>query len=186
MYFIKDLEHQKALLKYPELKYNNLEIIQYPHWMLSHYYRHSYYKFHRTDLENKTPLLKLGDIEQKAREETGIEWIVNGAKQSDGLNRNLMLGTLLFNSINEKSKRVYPLALWKKKDVYSYLKNKRIIPPTGYGINRSNGMDLSLDVLLFLKSNWPMDYNKVLEQFPFAEKIIFDYEYKQNHETSEV
>lgn len=124
MYFVEDLEHQQPLLIYPN-RYPNVELIQLPHWMISHYYKNAYYRFHRPD--EKVPLLNLGDIEQQARIKTGARWVVNGAKQSDGLNRNLMLGTLKFNCINEKSARIYPLALWKKADVVAYMKANGIL-----------------------------------------------------------
>lgn len=173
MYFVEGLEHQNPILAYPK-RYPNTEILTLPHWMVSHYLRNSFYRFHR--IQENSPVLSLGDIEFKARKETGAEWIVNGAKQSDGLNRNLMLGTLLFNSINEKSKRIYPLAIWKKADVLAYMRQNRLSKPVEYSMNKSNGIDLKLEVLLFLRDKFPDDYRKILTHFPFAEKIVFDYD----------
>lgn len=182
MYFIKDLEHQQPLLIYPK-RYPNVILHQLPHWMLSHYYQNDYYRFHR--LEKNVPLLKLTDIEQNAKTLTGAEWVVNGAKRSDSLNRNLMLGTLKFNSIQEVSKRVYPLAEWKKKDVLAYMKANKIIKPVEYGIAKSNGVDLKLDVLLFLRKEYPGDYYKILIHFPFAEKLVFNHDYHEQRKLSE-
>ena len=176
MYFVEGLEHQKPILSYPK-KYKNTEVIQLPHWMTSHYYRHNYFRFHR--IEENSPIIKLADIEETARLKTGCSWIVNGAKQSDGLNRNLMLGTLKFNSINDKSKRTYPLAIWKKADVVAYMRQHRLSKPVEYTMNKSNGIDLTLDVLLFLRDNFLEDYQKILNHFPFAEKIVFEHEYQQ-------
>ena len=183
MYFIKDLEHQRVFIEYPEKKYPNARVIQLPHWMVSHYYRNNYYKFHRKKLVDDTPLLYLGDIEKQARLRSGATWIINGAKMSDSLNRHLMLGTLLFNSINLKSKRAYPLALWKKKDVLAYIKNRNLIIPQNYGKGKSNGIDLTEDVLVWMRDNYPDDYKKVIHQFPFAGKIVFEHDYKKNHKT---
>ena len=176
MFFIKDLEHQKPLLIYPK-RYKNVVVHELPHWMISHYYQNDYYRFHR--LGEKVPLLKLPDIEQQARIISGANWIVNGAKRSDSLNRNLMLGALKFNCIQEKSRRIYPLAEWKKKDVMAYMKAHKIIKPVEYGIGKSNGVDLKLDVLLFMREKHPADYYKILKHFPFAEKLIFNYDYHE-------
>ncbi|MBV5334192.1 MAG: hypothetical protein JZU49_00110 [Sulfuricurvum sp.] len=184
MYFVEGLEHQNPILLYPK-RYPNTEVIQFPHWMISHYYRHSYYRFHRT--EENSPVVNLGDIEEAARIKTGCSWVVNGAKQSDGLNRNLMLGTLKFNSINEKSKRIYPLALWKKAEIIAFMKHHRLSKPVEYTMNKSNGIDLKVDVLLFLRANFPNDYQKILKHFPFAEKLIFEYDYQSElSQTSEI
>ncbi|MCT4602474.1 MAG: phosphoadenosine phosphosulfate reductase family protein [Marinifilum sp.] len=179
MYFVEGLEHQNPILVYPK-RYPNVTIHQYPHWMVSHYYRRSYYRFHRVD-EN-IPTLSLGDIEEKARRDTGCKWVVNGAKQSDGLNRNLMLGTLKFNSINDKSHRTYPLAMWKKADVLAYMRHHRLSKPVEYTMNKSNGIDLKLDVLLFLREQFPEDYHKILKHFPFAEKLIFEHDFKEKQD----
>ena len=179
MYFVEGLEHQQPILTYPK-RYANTEIIQFPHWMISHYYRRSYFRFHRID--EKSPVVNLGDIEEAAKIKTGCDWVVNGAKQSDGLNRNLMLGTLKFNSINDKSKRLYPLALWKKADVVAYMKHNRLSKPVEYTMNKSNGIDLKLDVLLFLREKFQSDYEKILSHFPFAEKLIFEHDYEQEQQ----
>ena len=182
MYFIEGMEHQQPVLNYP-LRYKNTIVHQFPHWMVSHYYKNSYFRFHQPgDKESKT--IMLGDIEQAARIKTGCNWVVNGAKRSDSLNRNLMLGALKFNCINEKSQRIYPLSEWKKAEVIAYIKQKRLIKPTEYTTAKSNGIDLNLETLLFLRSNFPGDYAKMIKHFPFAEKIIFEYEYKQQHSHS--
>lgn len=183
MYFIEGLDHQKPLLQYPLLKYKNVKVLQYPHWMISHYLKHSYFRFHR--IEEKCPLLKLVDIEYKVKRDTGIQWMVNGAKKSDSLHRNLMLGTLKFDSINDKSKRVYPLATWKKADVMAYIKARNLALPVDYGLGKSNGMDLRPEVLCWLKANWPNDFIKVVRVYPFAEKLVYDYEQKHS-QTSKV
>jgi 3'-phosphoadenosine 5'-phosphosulfate sulfotransferase (PAPS reductase)/FAD synthetase len=174
MYFIDNMEHQKPVLAYPK-KYGNKVIVhQYPHWMLSHYFKTAYYRYHLID--DNVKLLSLKDIENNAKIRLGIDWVFNGAKQSDSLHRNLMLRRLKFESINEVSNRVYPLSRWSKQDCLTYIKSHRLMLPQGYGVGKSNGLDLTLEVLLYLKTNFPGDYQKILNVFPFSEKIIIDHE----------
>lgn len=187
MYFVKELVHQQNILKYPEIKYKNCIVHQYPHWMVSHYIRNSYCQFHNSKYYiKKTPIVKLSDIEERARKDTGAEWIFSGWKKSDSFQRNIILHSYKYDAINEKTKKIYPLSFWKKQEVLSYLKNNRIIMPIEYSTSKSNGIDLSLNVLLFLKSNYNEDYNKILKLFPFAEGIVYEYEYTKSKQISEI
>ncbi len=173
MYFVDDLQHQQHLLSYPKKYGSKVVVHKYPHWMLTTYFRDSYFRFHR--IEQNVKLLTLKDIEKHAKNQLGIDWVINGAKQSDSLQRNLMLRRLKFTSINEASQRVYPLSIWSKKDVISYIWTNRLMLPESYGIGKSNGVDLTIDCLLYLKNNYPEDLTKILKIFPFAETILINH-----------
>jgi 3'-phosphoadenosine 5'-phosphosulfate sulfotransferase (PAPS reductase)/FAD synthetase len=170
MYFVKDLEHIEKYITWAEKKYN-VKVKKYPHWMLSQYFNDNYYRLHSTE---KVANIKLIDIETKAKKDFGCEWIFNGMKKADGLNRRLMLKTWFMEAINLKSKRACPLTDWKKGDCVQYIKQFKLPMPIAYNKKNSSGADLNADFLLFCKEKYPKDYEKVLKQFPFAEVILIN------------
>ena len=168
MYFVPELEHIEKYVTWAEKKYN-VKVKKYPHWMLSQYFNDNYFTFH---YNNEVPNIKLGDIENKAKIDFNCEWIINGAKKSDSLNRRLMLKTYFMQSINLSSKKAFPLSDWKKGDCLSYIKQKKLPMPISYGTGKSNGADLNLEFLTFCKEKYPNDYRKIINQFPLAETIL--------------
>lgn len=171
MYLVDGLEHIEKYIDWAEKKYK-VPSLRIQHWMVSHYFRDNYFRFHT---ETEAPLLKLGDIEEKAREHFGVEWILNGSKQSDSMNRGLHLRTLFLHSIEPKTKHCYALSSWKKADCLAYIKQNRLPTPVNYGMGtKSSGVDLNADVLNWLKVHYPEDLKKILKVFPLAETLIID------------
>lgn len=184
MYFIPDLDQYKPYLSHV-YNYPNAVLHQFPHWMTSQYLKHNYF-CHPLPGTN-IRVFKQSDVEQKAREITGCEYIFFGHKMADNLNRRLMLKTYQFDSINEVNKKVYPLSHWTKKNVKSYIQIKQLIKPVEYGIQNSNGVDLTENSLVHIRANFPSDLEKILNVFPLAGKILYEYDYrKQNASASEV
>lgn len=87
-----------------------------------------------------------------------------------------MLRTYEHEAINIKSKIAYPLSLWKKKEILSYIKLHNLPSPVEYSKEAGNGLWFDIKVFLWLKKNEPEDLQKILEAFPLSEKILFDYE----------
>lgn len=172
MYFVDGLEHVERYLHFAQKKYG-VEYRKYPHWMLCDYYNDNLLRFHRS---KEVPRLKLGDIEEQAKQDFGIEWIITGMKKADSLNRRLMLGTFFMGSVDLKSKRAHPLAEWKKQDCLAYIRHRKLPMPIAYSKTNSSGVDLKPDVLAWCKKNAPGDYAKIIEQFPFAETLLIDTE----------
>lgn len=183
MYLIKDLEHQQPYLKWIQT-YKNTELVQYPHWVLSWYKADAYYMFH-TEANKSAKKIQLQDIYRKVKKDTGIQWIVNGAKRADSFNRMIWLGNLKFNAIS-KGNVVYPLSYWRKKDVKSYINGHNLIRSIDYGNNtRASGFDIDLKTLLFMREKYPEDLQKTLKVFPFAGIILTEYDHG-NNKTSEI
>lgn len=177
MYFLKDLQHIEPYLTFAQ-SYKNVTVLQYPHWMTAYYIRNNFYTFARPF--DRMKAIKQVDIELKAKRDTGCDWMVFGHKKADSAQRRFMLQNYLFDAIHEKNKKVYPLSHWTKKQVLSYISFKNLPMPVQYGRKNSNGVDLSADVLLWLRTNCPPDYEKILQTFPLAGKLLFDYDYNNN------
>lgn len=176
MYVVKDLDHINKYLAFAQERYPDTEWIQVPHYSVFSDIKYGYMGRKKNP---KQRLFRLRDITETIREATGIEWACYGFKQSDSMNRRLMLRTYRLNSINDKTKKFYPLSEYKNGDVLEYIHDKNIMQPERYGKEQSAGCDVSdINYLLWLKRNSPSDLAKILSVYPFAERLIFEHEYE--------
>lgn len=182
MYIVKDLQHINRYINYATHKYPNVKFIQIPHYALFSYHNYGFLGCELRKLKQQT----LASLTELAREKTGIEWAIFGFKQSDSLNRRLMLRTYEMCGINRSTKKAYPLSEFKNKDVLEYIYKHNLIKPETYdGTGQSCGTDItSPHYLLFLKEDFPMDYQKVIKQFPNCQRILFEYEYQKRQTKS--
>lgn len=165
MEFVPGLTHNQRLLDHVAPN----KLLRLPHWMTSHYIANNYMRIHN---RIETKKIKLADVEAYARAQTGIEWIVTGMKQSDSLNRRLMMRNFDMQAIQEQYKKAHPLSVWKNSEVLSYIKQNRLPQPIKYVEGRSQGIDLSAACLAFLKKHHPADYQKILKVFPLADSLL--------------
>lgn len=181
MYMVKNLEHINRYINYAKTKYPGIEFMQVPHYVLSQYIRDGVLGIRK---DSKQRVYQLNHIVSMVKKNTGIEWAFFGFKQSDGLNRRLMLRGYEDECINRKTKNVYPLSKYKNGDILAYIKHKRLIQPIEYGGGQSQGTDVSnLPFLMFCRWNFPNDYEKIKAVFPQVERIVFEYEWEvENNE----
>lgn len=178
MYVVPNLSHIQRYYVYAKKKYHNIEFIQVPHY--------GYYSIIKAGFmgirENKKQRLwTLSDITEKVRQKTGIEWACFGFKQSDSLNRRLMLRSYKGDgklSISWVSKKFYPLSTYKNKDILEYIANNHLKNPETYGgTGQSCGADItSVDYQLYLKRYFPQDLEKIYKIFPQSRIILLQAE----------
>lgn len=131
----------------------------------------------RNERQRLYTMAQLTDI---VRERTGIEWAFFGFKQSDSMNRRLMLRGYEMSAINEKSKKCYPLSEYKNGDVLAYIEARGLVRPEKYSVSQSSGTDISdINYLLFLRDNYPEDLGLVLSEYPLVERILFEYDHER-------
>lgn len=177
MYVVKDLDHINRYMNYINTKYPKAKIIQVPHFVVYSYIKTGY--LGKTQNE-KQRLYNLADLTDMVREKTGIEWAVFGFKQSDSMNRRLMLRTYEDEAINEKHKKVYPLSKYKNKDILHYIERNNLIQPERYGKGQSSGTSIDdVEYLLFLRENFPNDLKKIFAEYPLAERKLYEYDYER-------
>lgn len=87
MYFVKGLDHIDNYLRAVKARYANVTILQVPHWTLTRVLRCGLYCIPNPNVK----LLSLKDVDESVRMKTGISYSFYGMKQSDGMNRCLML-----------------------------------------------------------------------------------------------
>lgn len=181
MYMVKDLEHINRYIKWAEAKYPNCKFIQTPHYA---YYNMKKHGFHGTDEVNYAQY-NVSKINEKIKEETGIEWSILGFKKNDSMNRRLMLKGYPDQMTSEAGQKLYPLSDWSNKQVLAYIAKNRLIEPLKYGNTgntRSQGTDITdISFLTWCREHYPNDLKKIIAEFPDTERILFEHDYeKQN------
>ena len=172
MYFVKDLEHINRFIDYSKKLYPNATFVQIPHWNLTKIHKYGLYCQPRNVRQ-----LKFGDVINVMKLKTGIEYAFIGEKKADNMTRNIKLRQYELEAI-APTKNVYPLSLWKDKDVLDYIKRNKLPKPIQYGNKRSNGVNFDVDVYVYLRKYYPDDLRKILNAYPLSEKLLFDYDEK--------
>lgn len=174
MYLVKGLEYENRYIKWTEKKYPNLKFIQTPHYALPSFIRNGYLGIQKIE---KYPKTSIKQIDARIRNITGIEYSVYGFKKTDGITRRLMLNDLA-DGIHNVTNKCYPLKDLKNSDVLNYIKDNSLIEPFNYGTKKpSSGCDISTPEFQdYLRNNYPNDLNKIYEQFPLAQTILFKYD----------
>jgi phosphoadenosine phosphosulfate reductase len=163
-YFVPGIRFQEEILQYCERRYG-LQVLRLPHWGLSHQLRE--WCFRNPHFSGDCPRLQLLDVENYAREQTGVQWIATGQRKDDSLERRAMLSKC--GGIDVKNRRFWPLAEWGKRHVFSYLARSRVPLPADYNLfNGSWGGRLYATDLVAIKKAYPDDYEKICRYFPYA------------------
>ena len=171
MYFVKDLEHINRWIGWTKARYPKVELTQVPHWNLTYILRGGMYCVPNPEVR----LLKLADVVKAMQLKHGVYYTFLGMKKADGMNRRLML-----NGYEEKGYEnngmCYPLADWTQKDILAYMKQNNLPEPVRYGNKASNGIGFNIDCFLWLRSNYPVDLQKIIKAFPMSGRILFEYD----------
>ncbi len=176
MYLVEGLEHINRFIEFSKWKYPNVEFHEVPHWNLTYILRSGLYCQPQPDVK----LMKLKDVADNCRARFGINYCFYGMKQSDNMNRRIMLRGKDYEleAIQTKTMNVYPLSRWGNNDVMAYIKQQRLPMPVRYSNRqKSQGLIFCEECFLYLRENYPNDLRKILAAFPFAEDIL----YKHDH-----
>ena len=173
MYLVKDLEHIMRYYNYAKAKYPNIEFVQVPHYALFNYIKTGYMGIKQNTKQRQWTL---ADITEKLREKLGVEWACYGFKQSDSLNRRLMLRSYTDGkeAINWKTKKFYPLSTYKNKEILDFIFDHRLKNPEVCGTNKqSSGVDIEdIEYQKYLKELYPADLEKIYKIFPMARIVM--------------
>lgn len=174
MYVVPNLSHIQRYYNYAMQKYPGIEFVQVPHY--------GYYSMVKCGFMGITPnpkqrLWTLSDITDKLRKKLGIEWACYGFKQSDSLNRRLMLRSYSDEgklAISWGSKKFYPLSTYYNKDVLEYINHEHLKSPETYGSSgQSCGCDItSRDYQSYLKKFFPQDLERIYAIFPQSRIVL--------------
>ena len=165
MYLVPNLKFQEKMLMWYEKRYK-INIMRIPHFEVSNFLKYGSFTLYDENVD----IVRINDIYNYVRIDTGIHWIAAGERCADSIVRNAMIKKS--GSIDRKRGRFYPLAYWKKDDVLQYIKYKKLyLSPEqkslGFSFRSLAGNELSV-----IKENYPDDFNKIKKIYPFVEAAI--------------
>lgn len=169
MYICPNLSFQERTIAWYEKKYQT-EIIRIPHMDVSEYFHYGSFR----PGDESFPIVSINDIYHYLRLQSDIWWIAAGERINDSIVRRAMMKKS--GTIDTQRGRIYPVALWRKKEVIDYIKFHNLYlgadsRKLGFSFKSLWGKELSM-----LKQYFPEDYEKVLRQYPFAEAGVRRYE----------
>lgn len=182
MYFVKGLEYENRYIDWAEKKYSNIKFLQVPHIALNSFIRVGYLGIKK---DTSVPKNHVHRLDKKIREKYGYDWSVYGFKKNDGVTRRLMLNTIP-DGIHQNTKKAYPLMDMKNEHVMMYISDNNLIEPFNYSKTKpSSGCDISQpEFLAYIKQKYPQDLQKIFNQFPMCEAILFRHENKTERNNS--
>jgi 3'-phosphoadenosine 5'-phosphosulfate sulfotransferase (PAPS reductase)/FAD synthetase len=158
MYLIPGLECMENLMGQCEARWG-VKPRQYPHPLLPAALKGgSYCQPHFG--ADALPELKMFEVYQIALAEAKMDLIATGAKKADSIWRKKQIATW-------GKDMLMPLVDWSKHDVIAYLQMRGIPLPQNSGKNTS-GIDLTIRDLIALHDNFPADFDKLAEVFPYV------------------
>lgn len=173
MYLIPGLDHVQPYIKWAQTRYRNVEVRQIEHFQIDYFRKFGFF----CDPDDSVKCRKIGDVEEAVRQECGLHYAFSGMKGVDGYMKRMRLKMYGKKGYVTDKGMVYPLANWTNKEVLRYIEMRKLIRPFVYeeGVP-SQGFVIDLNTLLMMKRRYPRDYARTLAAFPYAEKLIFDYE----------
>ncbi len=178
MYLVRGLRCVEDGIRRCERRYG-VEVLHVPHWMLGRAYKYATYMPHRRRADGWRDM-RLGDVEQHVREKLGATWIAYGHRMSDSIER---VGMLSRNGgLDSSGRRVYPLRSWNEAAVVAYLRARRIPAPPKLTILRRSmtGVSFQEDVLVAIRDQYPDDFEKIVEKFPYVPAKLARFEMKRS------
>ena len=184
-YVVQNMRCDNIYADYAKRKYPNIEMYQVPHYVVFSYISTGFFGIER-DEEQK--MWSLAEMVEKIGKKLGIEWSCFGFKQSDSLNRRVMLRSLEYEAINSKTKKFYPLSHYKNKDMLNYIKENNLKKPIQIAKGEASCGCCVTDAgyMQWLLNNYPDDYEKVCNEFPKCNFIIKLDEDKRKRETEDI
>lgn len=182
------LECEERWMNFARNRYG-IEIVYLPHPGLSALLRTSTLRHVDPAREQAVAKISPNDLERIARKRTGYDWICYGHRRSDSLQRAGMINQC--DGIWENKKdgtpihRIYPISEFKPKDVADYLRSRKIPIPEMYGALARGTSGVSPenpDCVLWLKKNYPADYQRLKVLFPLIDNLIAREEVRAKHE----
>lgn len=164
-YAVPGLSWNEKLLRWYENKYD-CEIIRIPIETCGEIFHYGVYTREDPDF----PVVSETDIIKYLRLRTGIYWCATGERINDSLMRRARIKKS--STIDIKSGRMFPVAMWKTQECYDYIKYKKLYLSQDQKILKHSLRLFSSKDLPYIKEKHPDDYKKILHLYPFAGAIV--------------
>jgi phosphoadenosine phosphosulfate reductase len=115
------------------------------------------------------PPLRHRDVELAARLDAGADVVILGEREDDSVRRRLKLRR--WGQLHVEKRRCYPIAPWREREVYAYLRLRKIPLPVRFGERRMSGIDMTPDCMAAIRDRFPEDFARICEVFPHARAL---------------
>ena len=170
LYGIPDLSFINKSLKYYE-EFFDTKIHQLPHPSLARKLKNMVFQApENCELiyEANIPNINYLDQMQMVAKKTGVKnpWVATGLRAADSPMRRIVINKR--GAINYNEQKFYPIWDWNKKRLINELTKANIKLPVDYKLFGRSFDGIDYRFLKPLKDNFPEDYQKVIDIFPFA------------------
>jgi 3'-phosphoadenosine 5'-phosphosulfate sulfotransferase (PAPS reductase)/FAD synthetase len=145
----------------------------YPHVLAAAYLRDARYrKPNLVEVQQLSKRLVYRDIEAHARKDLGAEWVFDGQRKADSLERRGMIKQ--WGVVDEQHKRAHPIADWSHRNAEAFVAAKSLPTVPWLDPKSRNGSGIGLDhgTLVALRDRYPDDYATLERAYPFIGGII--------------
>lgn len=163
-YYVPGLSFNEKLLAWYENKYG-VEIARVPVEDVGAMFRYGVY----TAPDPTFPVVSEADVWNYMRQETGIWYVAGGERINDSMMRRARIKHS--GTIDEKSGRLFPVAMWKTQEIYDYIKHHKLFLAKEQKELKHSLRIFHAEDLLYIKNNLPDDYDRILHMFPLAGAI---------------
>lgn len=174
MYLVRGLRCVESQVEQAAARYG-VRVTYVPHWDLSRIMKYGVLCKH-VDGTEKLPLLTQKDIELCLQRKLNVTWFAYGDRASDSFCRRFY--TRDNDGLRQRGiPKMYPIWNWLDANVYGYMRARKIPVPVRFGVGsevKQSGFSLDRSCLLWVKKNYPDDWVKILEAFPFAGASVFN------------
>lgn len=197
MYMVCGLTFQERFLSAIERRYTlPAPILRIPHWALSRVFRSAEFR-HQTQQSRSVKLVSMRDIDAYVRKQATIQagfpsnaWIATGEKACDSIERNAVIRKA--DGIDPARRRFWPIAWWNDAAVFNYLKSRQMPLPPEYRTGGAAGKrqytksfgGLWYRDVVFVRDNYPEDWERVKRLFPLIESQLSRYEAKEERKAA--
>ena len=112
----------------------------------------------------------IGDIIRNCAKLPDAAYVANGIRMADSPFRRISI--VQHGAINHNEKRFYPVYDWKKEDLIRAFDESNVKLPVDYRLFGRTFDGTDYRFLKPIKEEYPEDYQKILDWFPFAELEI--------------
>jgi len=167
MYFVPGLRCVQEQMDRAKERYG-VTVLYYPSVnLVTHVKNGDYCNTHYS--YDDVPDVKLSDVYEWVRAETGVRLLALGMRKADSLSRRRIMARA--GKQGGTDDQLHPLADFTKWDVLAYLAVRKIPLPPSTG-EATSGIGLTVPSILWLHDVYPDDFQKLLALFPFAEAVV--------------
>lgn len=167
-YMLPESDYEADRMALAKERYKNCSFISIPSWVLFEYLRTGVFCDEGMSKDG-WPEYKAKDVTRIVQEATGIKLVLTGMRKTDNFTRRVSL-----DKDGEKRNVYHPVKDWNKHEILAYLVSAGIpVPQIKSALGNSFDITCHSSSVLWLKENFPRDFEKMRRLFPYIEAVLW-------------